>query len=259
MQNISVTISKITDFIKTDIWRIRSRNLPGKKVFFIKQLRIVLLVIRGFNEDYCVLRASALTFYSLLSIVPIVAMAFGIAKGFGYEKLLEKQLIENFQGQKEVLTQVVGFANSLLENTKGGMVAGIGVVILFWAVIKVLSHIEQSFNDIWKIEESRTLGRKFSDYISIMLTCPLLVIMSGSLNVFLTTQVNIIIERIALLGMFTEYKGQHWVRFVGRHNCRNNIPVRSMGIYIPPGRHSALQCYLWQFCRFPFVFNMDAA
>jgi len=203
MKNISVTISKITNFIKTEIWRIRLRNLPGRKAFFIKQLRIVLLVIRGFNEDNCVLRASALTFYSLLSIVPIVAMAFGIAKGFGYEQLLEKQLMENFQGQKEVLTQVVGFAHSLLENTKGGMVAGIGMVILFWAVIKVLSHIEQSFNDIWEIEKSRTLGRKFSDYISIMLTCPVLVIMSGSLTVFVTTQMSIIIERITLLGMFS--------------------------------------------------------
>jgi len=203
MQNISVTISKIINFIGTDIWRIRLENLPGKKSFFIKQLRIVLLVIRGFQKDKCILRASALTFYSLLSIVPIVAMAFGIAKGFGYEKLLEKQLMENFQGQKEVLTQVIGFSHSLLENTKGGMIAGIGMVILFWAVIKVLSHIEQSFNDIWEIKEPRTLGRKFSDYISIMLICPILVIISGSLTVFVNTQVSLIIERIALLGMFS--------------------------------------------------------
>ena len=75
-------IPKAIDFVKTDIWRIRLQNLSGAKSFLIKQLRIILLALRGFDEDKCQLRASALTFYSLLSIVPIFAMAFGIAKGF---------------------------------------------------------------------------------------------------------------------------------------------------------------------------------
>ncbi len=89
-------LSRIINFIKTDIWRIRLKDHPRKKIFFIKQLRVVLLAFRGFHEDKCSLRASALTFYSLLSIVPVVAMAFGIAKGFGADKSLEKQLLEKF-------------------------------------------------------------------------------------------------------------------------------------------------------------------
>jgi len=141
--------SKMINFIKTDIWRIRIKSLPRKKSFFIKQLRILLLATRGFGQDKCPLQASALTFYSILSIVPVVAMAFGIAKGFGFQKLLEKLLFEKFPGQEEVMIQVVDFARSLLENTKGGMIAGIGIVFLFWTVIKLLSNIERSFNDIW--------------------------------------------------------------------------------------------------------------
>jgi membrane protein len=203
MQTITAMVSGFFSFIKDDIWRIRLKDLPPKKSFFIKILRVFLLSIRGFDEDKCQLRASALTFYSLISIVPVAAMAFGIAKGFGFEKLLEKRLLEQFSEHEEVITKIIDFATSLLASTKGGLLAGIGVVILFWAVIKVLGNIEDSFNDIWGIKESRTLGRRFSDYLSVMLLCPILIIMSSSLTVFITTQVTLITEKVALLGMFS--------------------------------------------------------
>jgi len=203
MQNILRAVSRFIDFIRGDIWRVRLKDLPRKQSFLIKQLRIFLLSARGFAEDKCQLRASALTFYSLISVVPVAAMAFGIAKGFGFEKRLERQLLEQFQGQEEVITRVITFAQSLLTNTKGGLIAGVGIVILFWAVIRVLGNIEASFNDIWGIQEPRTLGRKFSDYLSVMLLCPILMILSSSVTVFITTQVTLIMEKVALLGIFS--------------------------------------------------------
>jgi len=196
-------LARIINFVKADVWRIRLKNLPPKKSFFIKQLRIVLLALRGFDEDKCQLRASALTLYSLLAVVPVAAMIFGIANGFGLEKILEEQLLEKFQGQEEVMSWIVNLARTLLENTKGGMIAGIGVVILLWTVIKVLGNIEHSFNNIWGIKESRTWGRKLTDYLSIMIICPILIIISSSITVFITTQVTVITERIALLGIVT--------------------------------------------------------
>ncbi len=203
MQNLRRAVSGFVDFMKGDIWRMRLKDLPRKKSFLIKQLRIFLLSTRGFDEDKCQLRASALTFYSLISIVPVVAMAFGIAKGFGFEKHLERQLLEQFQGQEDVITQVIGFAHSMLSNTKGGLLAGVGIIILFWAIIKVLGNIEASFNDIWGIQESRSVGRKFSDYLSVMLLCPILLILSSSATVFITTQVTLIVEKVAPLGGFS--------------------------------------------------------
>jgi membrane protein len=196
-------IGKIIHFLTVDIWRIRLKDLSRRRSFLIKQLRVVLVAGRGFAEDKCQLRASALTYYSLLSIVPVVAMAFGVAKGFGFEKVLENQLLEKFPGQEEVLTQVVGFAHALLENTKGGLVAGIGIALLFWTVIKVLGNIEKSFNDIWGIKQARSIGRKFSDYLSMMLICPLLAIASSSATVFIATQITAITQRIELLGAFS--------------------------------------------------------
>ncbi|MCA9398486.1 MAG: YihY/virulence factor BrkB family protein, partial [Candidatus Omnitrophica bacterium] len=193
-------ITKLIDFLRVGVWRIRADKLPKTKSFWIRQLRIILLAIRGFDEDKCTLRASALTFFSLLSVVPIVAMAFGIAKGFGFEKRLETELLEKMPGQEEVAAQIIGFAQSFLQNTQGGVIAGIGVAVLFWTVIKVLGQIESAFNDVWGIRKSRSFGRKFSDYLSIMLICPILLIMSSSLTVMVTSQVTLIMEKITILG-----------------------------------------------------------
>jgi membrane protein len=203
MDKIRGWVPKAIAFVRQDIWRIRRTHLPPGKSFFLTLLRVLILSIRGFDEDKCQLRASALTFYSLISIVPVAAMAFGIAKGFGFEKILEAQLRSKLSGQEEILDNVIQFSHSLLESTKGGLLAGIGLVVLFWAVIKVLGQIEDSLNDIWGIKERRSLGRKFGDYLSLMLVCPVLVILSSSVTIFITTQVTLILEKITILGAFS--------------------------------------------------------
>ncbi|MDD4358110.1 MAG: YihY/virulence factor BrkB family protein, partial [Smithellaceae bacterium] len=184
------------------VWRIRRKRLSPVKSFFLNLLRVVILSLRGFDEDKCQLRASALTFYSLISIVPILAMAFGVAKGFGFEKILEKQLREKLAGHEDILANVIQFSHSLLENTQGGLMAGVGVIMLFWAVLKVLGHIEESFNDIWGVKKHRPLGRKFADYLSLMLICPVILILSSGVTVFVSTQVAMIMEKFTILGSF---------------------------------------------------------
>lgn len=203
MNDVRKIYSNAVDFIKHDVWRIRRKNLPPVKSFFLKLLRVVILSIRGFDEDKCQLRASALTFYSLISIVPVAAVAFGIAKGFGFEKVLESQLRSKLAGQEEVLDNIIQFSHSLLENTQGGLLAGMGLIVLFWAVIKMLGQIEGSLNDIWGIKEQRSWGRKFGDYLSLMLVCPILIILSSSATVLVVTQVTLVLESISFLGAFS--------------------------------------------------------
>jgi len=126
-------------------------------------------------------------------------MAFGISKGFGFEKTLEKFLLEKLEGQQQVAVQVVEFSRALLENVKGGWVAGIGLLILFYTVLKILSHIESAFNDIWDIKQARGWGRKISDYLSLMLICPVFFIVSSTLSVMITSSARLVMQRIWLL------------------------------------------------------------
>jgi membrane protein len=191
--------AKWMQFLKTDLWRIRSRDHSRGKSFVIRFVQTIALAIRGFDENKCKFKASALTFFSLLSIVPIIAVMFGIAKGFNLQKQVEQQLIAKMQGQEEVITKITDFANSLLANTNGGLIAGIGVAFLFWTIISVLSSIEGSFNDIWGVIRPRSFGRKFSDYLSTMLICPFLLVISGSATIFVSSQLKSVIAKTPLL------------------------------------------------------------
>jgi membrane protein len=103
-------------------------------------------------------------------------------------------------GQQEVIDYIISFANSFLETTQGGLIAGVGIVILLWTVMKVFGNIEDSFNAIWQIHKARTWPRKISDYFTMMLIAPILLILSTSANVFITTQITQITEEVALLG-----------------------------------------------------------
>ncbi len=201
MRIVREKIETLINFITKDIWKISLLELTKGKALAVKYLRIIILSVRGFNEDKCQLRASALTFYTLLSIVPVFAMLFGIAKGFGFEKILEKQLLEKFAEHETVVLKIIDFSISLLKNTRGGVIAGIGVVLLIWAVVKVLGHIELSFNDIWNVKTTRSFTRKIADYLSIMLISPIFLILSSGIAVFITSQIEMITKQVSFLGI----------------------------------------------------------
>ena len=188
-------------YLKTGIWVLPEDSLSRPKALFVRTAKVLLLALRGFRENRCTVKASALTFYSLLSIVPIVAVFFGIAKGFGFDRKLQAQLLLKFPGQMDLLMKVFEFSNALLQKTRGGIVAGAGVALLLWSVVKVLGHIEDSFNDIWKVEHPRTLGRKLSDYLSFTLVCPLIFVMSSSLTVTMTGRVKSVAQTASAWGV----------------------------------------------------------
>jgi membrane protein len=193
-------LDKTLEFIRKDIWVASFDDIHPVRAFLLRQLQILVLAVRGMDEDKVYLRASGLTFYTLLSLVPVVAMAFGISKGFGLEKYLEAELARAFTGREEVLAFVLDFSQSLLDATQGGLMAGIGLIVLFYTVMKVLSHIEDSFNDIWQVTQPRSYTRKFADYISMILIAPIFIILANLFTVFLTTQIDQITANITLLG-----------------------------------------------------------
>jgi len=164
-------------------------NYSRRALFLIRQVKIFRMAFSHFSADRVQLRASALTYYSILSIVPIIAMVFGIAKGFGFEAYLRDELLNNFSGQEKVLEWILTFVDRYISHIKGGVIAGVGIVILFWSVVKLLGNIESSFNDIWRIKVSRVISRRMSDYISLIVITPVLLLVSSSATVFFSEQI----------------------------------------------------------------------
>jgi membrane protein len=198
-------VSYVLDQVKRlnyAIWHTPLSEFSKSKTILFKQLRIIVLAARGFSRDKVQLRATALTLYTLLSVIPIIAIGFAIAKGFGLDQNLEKLLEDQFQSHQEVLNWLLINARSALEETRGGYIAGIGMVILFWSVMSLLDHIESSFNHIWQIRSSRPWHRKFTDYLTIMLISPVVIILSSSITVFISTDLAEFMSQAPILEHF---------------------------------------------------------
>jgi len=184
--------------IQHDIWHLPEQIPGGRRSFLLRLLRIVVLAARGFAADSLQLRASALVYYTLLSVVPTLALAFGIAKGFGLEVALENALRQQLVSQQEALDQVIQFSRALLNNTRGGLVAGFGVALLLWAVVRLLSTIEASFNAIWGVDRGRTPVRKITDYLAIAVLAPLLLLASSSFSVMISGRVGAVLAQLGV-------------------------------------------------------------
>ncbi len=193
---------RIVNFVNAGIWQIRLKELPLVKALPIKILRIIILSAWGFIKNDCRKKASVLTYYSLLNIVPIIAVVFGVAKGFGFDKLVEKQILQMAQKgnwQSDVTNQLLSFSHSLLENVKGGIIAGVGVILLFWTIVSIIGKIEASLNDVWEVRRPRTLARKFSDYLTMIVLAPILLVVSSSATVLIASQVKFFAHKAGVL------------------------------------------------------------
>ncbi len=187
LKDIPQQLSDLWKFITVDIWRITDAEVKGMRQTGYNFLKTISLAIRRFEEDNLQRKASALTYSTLLSIVPILAILLSIARGFGFNNIIESQLVNYFPGQKEVLQKMLGFVDSYMVQVKGGVFVGIGIVLLLWTVISLISNIEKSFNEIWMVKKGRSYYRKVTDYFSVMLLVPVFIICSSGLSIFVST------------------------------------------------------------------------
>lgn len=183
-------LEKLKIFFKEEIWSHDLTSKSRRRTFLIRQSRIYFMAFKGFFEDRAAVKAAALTYFTMLSIVPIFAIAFAVARNFGFEDVLHRFINNNMEEQEEVMKWVTGMVDDLLSETKEGVIAGIGGIILFWSVIQVLNNIEASFNDIWQIRKPRSFMRKFSDYLAIMILSPFAIGLSGSFMVRIQSAAN---------------------------------------------------------------------
>ena len=250
----------ILAFLDTGIWFLPERGLSRSKAFFIRALKILLLAIRGYRRDQCTMKASALTFYTVLSVVPVIAVFLGIAKGSGFDKKLQAHLLAKFSGQTFVLLKVFEFSDSMLQKTKVGVIAGIGVALLFWSIVKVLKHIDDSFNEIWKVEKPRTIARKCTHYLFISIVSLIIVIITSSLTVTMESQLKFIAGKLSrwelppgpiLLLLEIIPFILTWVLFVFIFVCMPNAKVRlKSGIVAAVAAGTAYHATQWVYISF---------
>ena len=174
-------------FLKVDIWRVQRDEVSAVRFFFYKLLKMLLLTVEWFLDKKMFVAAASLTYSTLLAIVPIIAVVFAIARGFGYNIYIEQWFRDSLSSQPQAAEIIISFVNSYLIHTKSGVFLGIGLLFMLWTVIMLIDNIEQVFNDIWQVNKPRSIYRTITDYTSMFFLAPIGIVVSSGLTLAVTS------------------------------------------------------------------------
>lgn len=229
MSGLHRVIVRFRHFLEYELWEMDVVDQRWWRRFLLNQGQILTLVVRGFFADGCMLRASALTFTTLLSLVPLLALMFSVLKGLGVQNALEPLLFEQLAvGGNSAVTKIIEYIN----NTNVARLGTYGLIVLIITVLTLLSNIEKSFNSVWGVEETRPLLRRFTDYFSVVTIGPIFVVVAISMTSTLKSQhlVRSLLEfeyvGEALLALFEVLPFMvMWLVFAGLYLFMPNVKV----------------------------------
>ncbi len=180
-------MSNLMHFLKVDIWRVQRDEVSAVRFFFYKLLKMLLLTVEWFLDKKMFVAAASLTYSTLLAIVPIIAVVFAIARGFGYNIYIEQWFRDTLSSQPQAAETIISFVNSYLVHTKSGVFLGVGLLFMLWTVIMLIDNIEQVFNDIWQVNKPRSIYRTITDYTSMFFLAPIGIVVTSGLTIAVTS------------------------------------------------------------------------
>lgn len=157
--------------------------------FKVNTIKTINLTVRTFMSTDLQSKACAMTYRTLLAIVPALALLFAIGRGFDLQNLLQKELYSYFPSQSKALDVAFSFVDSCLAQASEGIFVGVGIVFLLWTIISLLINVEDTFNEIWGITNGRSIFRKITDYLAICIILPILMTCSGGLQIFMSNTI----------------------------------------------------------------------
>lgn len=183
-------IQKVHEFIQYDLWRQpHATTRDPKKRLGYRVLQTIILVGRSFKDKALNIRANSLSFSLLFAFVPMVAGVFAIARGFGFEELIKEHLSTSFLAEANIAPMIIEWVERYLETARDGLFLGIGLIVLIWAVYAFFNMLERSFNTIWNVKQSRSFGRRLTNYMVVLLLIPIMIILTSGISIFINSSV----------------------------------------------------------------------
>lgn len=235
------------------LWELNPLELNFWQRLLLRQIQTAALVFRDFTSNQCMLRASALTYYTMLSLVPLLALTFALLKAFGVQNLLQPLIIEKLNvGDGQIAQAILSYIN----NTQVARLGTFGLVFLFVAVVSLLTNVEKAFNHIWGVKEVRPPLRRFADYLSVVLVGPVLIISAISMTSTLTSHnmvqklmgMQLVGSMILLLFKIAPFVFM-WLAFTGLYVFMSNIKVEWRAAFVG----GVVGGTLWQLAQVGYV------
>jgi Predicted membrane protein len=186
MTEIKQTYRETKRLFSEGIWVRNEPDTPVLVQLWRSVARLLYLVIFGFIKDQCIIRAAALTFTTILSIVPFLAVAFSISKGFGLQNtdFIRTLVLKLTTGRVEVADKIIEY----IDRTNVQALGWVGVAMLLFTVLSLVGTIEKAFNTIWNVSRGRSAWRKVTDFFPIIVICPMVLLVASSVNLSLQQQ-----------------------------------------------------------------------
>jgi len=177
MSGIVAYLKRISDFLRNEVWH-DPKDAGPLYSFYYQSVRILLLTAHGLKNRMILLRASALSYSTLLAIVPLLAIAFSMLKGLGFHSRLEHMLVNFLTAEQEALSSRI---IEYIANTDFKALGAFGTALLIYASLMMLSNVERTFNELWGVSRQRTIARKISNYVSVLFLGPFLMVLSTAM------------------------------------------------------------------------------
>lgn len=171
------------DYCVSGVWSDPSKSMK------VRLIKTINLTVQAFLNRDLQIKSMAITYQTVFAMVPALALLLAISKGFGFQEMVEKELYTYFPSQSKALGAALGFVDSYLAEASSGILVGVGIIVLLWTLISLLSNIEDAFNNIWDIKTGRNTIQKVKDYIAIFLLIPILMILSSGISIFMSSTV----------------------------------------------------------------------
>lgn len=195
-------MNKLLRFFNKEIWK-KNPKLGRTKRWIYSCLRILISTGQSFIANKGFEKASTMTYYTLLSIVPLAAIGFGIAQSLGFEEKFADLVKEQLSSQPQIAEKIIQFSLSTLKQTRGGIIASLGILTLIWTVLQMIGSIEEDFDEFWKVETPRTLWQQVKSFLPLIVLFPIFLVASSSLFVFLSTKTILATQSIKYLSLFS--------------------------------------------------------
>ncbi len=186
---LSSLTSQCRAFVHDEMWVLDHKALSKFKRAALNGLKVAYIVVRGFIQDECFLQASALTFITLMSIVPVLALVLSAARGLNFDAPLRYMILEYTQQELPIqIQQFIGKLFEMVESTNFVALGSLGCIFIVATLLKVMDRVETTLNGVWGVREGRTWGRKFADYLSILFVVPFLFLLATSINTAMASE-----------------------------------------------------------------------
>ena len=242
MKRFKKKTHKLINFFSEEIWELELEELSRAKARFIKYAKVAMITAKTYTQQKIGPQAVALSYFSVMALVPFLAIVFAVTGGFGLDGLLKEYLYANLStGSQPMIDNVLSFAQNIIDTAQSGWVGLLNALLFLWILFRLMSGVEGAFNNVWKVNKNRSLVRRFSYYMIILFLSPfvILVLFSGSfiysdlldymghsieftfIKKLLSWLLFIVVAMLTFSAMY---------KFIPKHNVRYAVALRAAGI-----------------------------